>query len=98
MEKFNKLVPAEEERLWCLTEELGEVLQAIGKIGRHGYESRHPQGGPDNRETLERELGDVLYSMRTMANKYDIEWSTVEEWAEAKRESIRPYLHHQRES
>ena len=95
MERFSKLVPAEEERLWNLVEEMGEALQAIGKIGRHGYGSRHPEGGPDNREILEKELGHVLYSIRAMAIKYDIEWTKIETAMKMKKESIKPYLHHQ---
>ena len=92
---FNKLVPAETERLFCLIEEMGEALQAVGKIGQHGYKTRHPNGGPDNREMLEIELGHVLYSIQSMANKYDIEWNKIEDWAKCKKESIKPYLHHQ---
>ena len=41
-QQFNKLTPAEAERLFYLLEELGEAQQAIGKILRHGYESRDP--------------------------------------------------------
>jgi hypothetical protein len=44
---FNGLTPAEAERLALLAEECGEVIQAIGKVLRHGYESRHPYGEPD---------------------------------------------------
>ena len=36
------LNPAQAERLFYLLEELGEAQQAIGKILRHGYESRDP--------------------------------------------------------
>jgi NTP pyrophosphatase (non-canonical NTP hydrolase) len=93
---FNQLDPAEEERLWCLTEEIGEVLQAIGKIGRHGYASSHPDGGPNNRSVLTKELGHVLYSIHALANRYDVKWSQVEKAAKAKSESIKPYQHHQR--
>lgn len=39
---FNRLTPAQAERLYYLLEELGEAQQAIGKILRHGYESRDP--------------------------------------------------------
>lgn len=41
-EHFNRLTPAEHERLAYLMEECGEVIQIIGKIMRHGYESRDP--------------------------------------------------------
>ena len=32
MDKHNNLTPAEEERLALLSEECGEVIQAIGKV------------------------------------------------------------------
>lgn len=41
-EHFNELTPAEDERLAYLMEECGEVIQIIGKIMRHGFESRDP--------------------------------------------------------
>ncbi len=62
-EHFNQLSPSEAERLAMLAEGCGEVVQAIGKILRHGYESTHPDGGPTNRATLERECGDVYHSI-----------------------------------
>lgn len=62
MEHFNRLTPAEAERLALLAEECGEVIQAIGKVLRHGFESTHPDGGPTNRESLERECGDVYHA------------------------------------
>jgi NTP pyrophosphatase (non-canonical NTP hydrolase) len=96
MKNFNMLVPAETERLFCLIEEAGEMLQIVGKIGRHGYYSCHPNGGPNNRELLERELGDLLYSIRAMAKKYDIDMNLVEEHAFEKANRIKPYLHHQK--
>lgn len=42
MDHFNKLTPAEAERLAMLAEECGEVIQVVGKILRHGFESYHP--------------------------------------------------------
>lgn len=62
MQQLNQLTPAEAERLALLAEEMGEAVQAIGKILRHGYESRHPDGGPTNREVLEREVTDVFFA------------------------------------
>ena len=58
-EHFNKLTPAQAERLAMLAEECGEVIQAVGKILRHGFESRHPNGGETNKDALLRELGDL---------------------------------------
>jgi len=58
---FNRLTPAEAERLAMLAEECGEVIQVIGKILRHGYDSYHPADpSTTNRQLLGRELTDLL--------------------------------------
>jgi NTP pyrophosphatase (non-canonical NTP hydrolase) len=95
MPHFNQLSPAEAERLSVLTEELGEVLQAIGKIQRHGFESTHPDGGETNREKLQRELGDVLNATAMMSHAGDIDSGAIERRAIEKDALIQPYLHHQ---
>ncbi|HCO91067.1 MAG TPA: hypothetical protein DIT40_08855 [Alphaproteobacteria bacterium] len=66
MQHFNNLTPAQAERLAMLAEECGEVIQAVGKILRHGYDSYHPEEAakfPENRQTnrdaLVRELTDL---------------------------------------
>lgn len=62
MNHFNELTPAEAERLAMLSEECAEVIQAVSKILRHGYESVNPlepEKGT-NREQLGRELIDVF--------------------------------------
>lgn len=56
----NHPTDAENEQLALLTEETGEAQQIIGKIGRHGLDSRHPNGGPPNAQLLETEIGHVL--------------------------------------
>ena len=66
MKQFNGLTASEAERLFLLLEELGEVQQVIGKILRHGYESHHPNGGPNNRTLLEMELEDVLAALHLL--------------------------------
>ena len=64
---FNQLTDAEAERLALLLEEMGEAIQIIGKIQRHGYESFNPNTGPpDNRALLEKELGDVFHAVERM--------------------------------
>lgn len=50
-------------RRYRLFEEMGEVLQAFGKAGRFGLESRHPDGGPTNRELILAELGDLRHAI-----------------------------------
>lgn len=92
---FNGLMPAEAERLALLMEECAEVQQVIGKILRHGYHSVHPNGGLNNRELLEKELGDVQYSLGLMVAAEDVERDVIEIYADEKAEKVGKYLHHQ---
>ena len=66
--QFNGLTPAQAERLDIMAEECAEVIQAIMKIKRHGFESCSPFGAnPEtNREALLRELADVGAAMGMM--------------------------------
>ena len=71
MDHFNKLTPAEAERLAILAEECGEVIQVIGKILRHGYDSYHPdqQGTkPELRFTNRKALGAELCDLFSVAD------------------------------
>jgi hypothetical protein len=68
-ENYNKLTPAETERLSMLAEEAAEIIQIVGKILRHGYDSYHPDDPEmtSNRRLLCGEIEDlhaVLYGMR----------------------------------
>lgn len=92
---FNQLTPAEAERLALLSEECAEVIQAIGKIQRHGYESQHPDGGPTNRELLEAELGDVGFAICLLLTAEDLAEENVVAAAGRKAEKVWKYLHHQ---
>jgi NTP pyrophosphatase (non-canonical NTP hydrolase) len=96
-EHFNQLSPAEAERLALLAEEMGEAIQAVGKILRHGYESTHPNGGPTNRESLERELGDVRHAMIRICHAGDLRKDAIHDHADAKAATVAQYLHHQAE-
>lgn len=60
---FNQLTPAQAERLAILAEECSEVIQIIGKILRHGMDSRHPATGIGNRVALLHEIIDVKAAM-----------------------------------
>lgn len=92
---FNKLTPAEAERLALLIEESGETLHAVGKILRHGYESRHPDGGPSNREMLSRELGDACHAFDLLCDSGDLSADEIADYRDKKAEAVKPYLHHQ---
>ena len=54
------------EILSITQEECAEVIQAISKIFRFGFDSRHPDKGYDNREHLEEELGDLQCMINLM--------------------------------
>ncbi|MCU1313399.1 MAG: hypothetical protein JWM54_1156 [Acidobacteriaceae bacterium] len=76
-EHFNRLPPAQAESLALLAEECAEVIQAIGKIQRHGLWSEHPESGIPNYNTLQREIGDVLAAFRIAEVQKLVDWGTV---------------------
>lgn len=91
---FNNLTPAEAERLALLMEECGEVIQIIGKILRHGYESCHPNDRNTNRCLLIKELGDLNAAQSLLFQNEDISQSVVATEASRKLERVAEYLHH----
>lgn len=94
---FNKLSPAEAERLACLMEECGEVVQMIGKVLRHGYEdwSPHDTTRTTNRTNLAREVGDLSAVIDTMRFANDIGDDTITAAADAKMKKLPLWTHHQ---
>lgn len=56
----------EKEILSITQEECAEVIQAISKITRFGWKSKHPNGGKNNLEHLEEELGDLRAMIEIM--------------------------------
>jgi NTP pyrophosphatase (non-canonical NTP hydrolase) len=54
------------EILSITQEECAEVIQAVSKIFRFGFDSRRPDKGYDNREHLEEELGDLQFMINLM--------------------------------
>lgn len=97
IDNFNKLTPAETERLAILAEEMAESIHVIGKILRHGFEDKNPNiaDSLSNRANLEKELGHVRNSMIMMCESGDLSKDVIHLWAEEKRASIGIYLHHQ---
>ena len=85
---------ARQERLHLLVEEMGESLQAIGKVLRHGYHVGHPEGGPTNRAWLEQELGDVLFSIELLCDCGDLSPSEIQAWRDRKRGTVQAYIHY----
>lgn len=69
------LTPAQAERLEMLAEEAAEVIQAVTKILRYGYNNYHPHDphGPNNRDMLREEmmeLAAVYWAMGDMEDLY----------------------------
>jgi len=92
---FNQLTPAKAERLTLLAEECAEVIQAITKILRHGYDSYNPceSAGLSNRQHLEREIGHVDAAFNLMG--HDISTNAVHKYSIKKSKEVKKYLHHQ---
>ena len=92
---FNRLTPAQAERLALLAEECGEVIQMVGKVLRHGYASHHPNDPiSSNRMLLGDEVGHVLAVVEMMCEAGDIAKGAVGFAATQKRERVGRWLHH----
>lgn len=91
---FNKLTPAEAELLALLAEECGEVVQAVGKILRHGLEFHHPASGITNRANLETEMGDLRSAMILLCQNGVTSKAEVHEAAHDKLARVERWLHH----
>lgn len=90
---FNGLTPAQAERLAMLAEECAEVIQVVGKILRHGYESHHPERPCEtNRDLLTHELSDLFAVVEMM----DCDFSLIDaqEQEDNFARKLR-YTHHQ---
>lgn len=94
---FNRLSPSEAERLALLAEECAEVIQIVGKILRHGYESCNPDAvhTTTNRELLETEIGHVEAAVQMLAVSDDVRGIAISSADLEKRTNVRRYLHHQ---
>ena len=92
------MINAELERLAVLAEECGEVVQVIGKIIRHGYDSKHPDNmnGPDNRRLLEKEIGDVKAILRLMLDAGDVSMLPIKASRDEKYARLATYMHNAR--
>lgn len=97
-EHFNRLTPAQAERLAILGEECGELVQAVGKIQRHGYASANPFTGVGNVEQIEAEIADVFLAADGLVNAGDLSRARIARLINRKREAKRRWLHHQDEA
>lgn len=90
------LTPAELERMALLTEQCGEVVQAVGRILRHGFAGCHPEGGPSNREALAREIGDLRVAIELVMRAPDVDEGVVDRAEIDKWIRLHRYTRHQR--
>ena len=95
-EHFNKLSPAEAERLALLIEECAELQQAACKILRHGYGSKDPTDAwhRGNKSDLEKEMGDVQAAMDIMLYNADVDGPCVTSHRYKKLRTVGRWLHH----
>lgn len=94
---FNGLTPKEAELLALMSEECGELIQAIGKILRHGFASVHPEGrdeGRSNRENLVREMGDVRAAIELFIGQDMVSGGDVHRAMVSKLDRVGKWLHH----
>lgn len=68
----------EHEIMSILQEESAEVVQAVSKIFRFGYESKHPDKDQTNREHLAEEIGDTLAMIELLIKNEIVDWRDVE--------------------
>lgn len=95
MKSFNKLTPAQIERLAILAEECGETVQAAMKVIRRGYDRKHPRKpGPTNRGHLEEEVGNVLNAIEMLVEAGDLRPKRIKASLESKRERVKKFLYH----
>lgn len=79
----------ENEVMLIAQEECAEVVQAISKVFRFGFDSEH--NGKNNREHLEEEVGDLICMFQLMEEKGLIDWTHVSLYAQKKREKLKTW-------
>ena len=90
---FNKLSNAELERLACLAEECGEVIQMVNKTIRHGFDNSHPKyGNKTCRELLEQEIADLFVIFELMNGNEDFDEDRLYECKMFKKSKINKSL------
>ena len=81
----------DQEILLIAQEECAEVIQAISKIFRFGFDAQHPNEDRNNLQRLEEELGDLVCMIGLLMNKKIVSDSNVESAAELKLKKLRTW-------
>lgn len=78
----------DKEIMLIAQEECAEVTQAISKVFRFGFTAIHPDGGKNNRERLEEEIGDMLCMIDLMVEKNIVDRYNIIEASKDKRKKL----------
>lgn len=86
-----QLTEQQEEALRILQEEAAEVIQAISKIFRFGMDGRKESLGPNNRQHLETELGDLSAMIDILIQQGQVEFLNILAAKAAKKEKLKAW-------
>jgi NTP pyrophosphatase (non-canonical NTP hydrolase) len=81
----------QKEIMLIAQEECAEVVQAISKCFRFGFNEKHPSEEFTNRQRLEEEVGDLLCMINMMMDNRIIDKLAVDFAIDAKSEKIRKW-------
>lgn len=81
----------EQRRLGKTTEELGELLGVVGRIGIQGIDEIDPSSGQTNRERLHDEIADVYAQLHLLGEFYTLNPGTIFERMLRKIASMREW-------
>lgn len=74
-----------------LQEEAAEVIQAVSKIRRFGFDNKKHDQGQTNREHLEEELGDMLAMIDILMHTGVVSWGNLHVAKRAKIEKLKKW-------
>lgn len=74
-----------------MQEECAEVIQAISKIMRFGWDDYHPETGISNRCSLERELADLIVMITLLKDTGELDLHAMERFKMLKLEKLKLY-------
>lgn len=79
-----------DEILDILQEECAEVIQAVSKVKRFGWDNSH-EGKPTNRIHLTEEIGDLEAMIQLLKDRCEVSTIGVEHFKLAKLEKLRKW-------